>query len=188
MKNNNEKKTKKPFYKKVWFWIVAIIVAVIAVSASSSNDEGSKKTDSDKTSKSSSTPKKIEKTTYKVGDTAEYKGVEYKVNSVKYDDGDEFSTPKDGNKYVVINVTITNKSDNKVDYNPYDFKLDDNGNQTDLDEISSNVDNTLNSGSLTSGATVTGNLVGQGNPTNKLKVIYMGGLFGDKEKVTFNLN
>lgn len=188
---------KKPFYKRVWFWILAIIlIGVIgsAVGGSGDSDTAKKVSDSSDTAKKVSTTdakssSSAKQTTFKVGETAEYKGVQFKVNKVDYTSGDsDVDSPDSGKQYAVVNITITNNSDDKVDYNPYDYKLDDNGNQTDFDSYVSTVDSNLNSGTLATGATVTGNLVGEAATNDKLKLIYQGNMFSNAEHVVFELN
>lgn len=181
--NRKSKKTKS---------IVGLVLSIVsfAIVMSTQNTYSNAIDKATGTATSSKSTDKIEKRTFKVGETATYKGVEYKVNSVEYHSGDEYVKPdKDGNKYVVVNVTITNKdNDDKISYNPYDFKLDDNGNQTDMNSYDPNTEDTLHSGDLAKGASVTGNLIGEGNQSNKLKLIYDGNMFSKKEKVTFALN
>lgn len=180
---------KKPFYKRVWFIILAIIVVIVIFSqmGSGNSDDSAKKVDSSSSKTDSSSSKA--QSTFKVGETAEYKGVQFKVNKVDFTDGDpDVDSPDSGKQYVVMNITMTNNGDEKYEYNPYDFKLDDNGNQTDVTEITSSVNDTLNSGTLAKGGSVTGNLVGQANTSNKLKLIYSGSIFSQKETITFDLN
>lgn len=179
---------KKPFYKRIWFIILVIIVLfVVFASMNGGGDDSAKKVDSESSSKSSKAASSTQKT-FNVGDTAEYQGIRFKVNSVNYTDGDpDVDQPDSGKRYVVANITITNNSDDKVDYNPYDYKLDDNGNQTDFDETVSNVNDELNDGTLSKGGSVTGNLVGQANTNDTLKLIYSGNMFSNKEHVVFNL-
>jgi len=180
---------KKPFYKRVWFIILAIIVVIVIFSqmGSGNSDDSAKKVDSSSSKTASSSSKA--QSTFKVGETAEYKGVQFKVNKVDFTDGDpDVDSPDSGKQYVVMNITITNNGDEKYEYNPYDFKLDDNGNQTDATEITSSVNDTLNSGTLAKGGSVTGNLVGQANTSDKLKLIYSGSIFSQKETITFDLN
>ncbi|MFD1466505.1 DUF4352 domain-containing protein [Lapidilactobacillus mulanensis] len=188
-------KEKKPFYKRVWFWILVVIVVAIVGSQMGGNDDSDAKDSSEKTTetKKSSSSKKSEaelKDSYKVGETATYKGYSFKVNSVKFWDGDDMDTPDSGKQYVIVNVTITNKSAEKQDYNPYDFKLNADGNSTDLNEILINEEynkDTLNSGTLDKDATVTGNMVGQAKKDAKLKLQYQTSFWNDKTvDVTLN--
>lgn len=180
---------KKPFYKRVWFWILAVIV--IAVIFGSAGGDKAKKVSSENTEKTSA---KISNETFKVGDTVKADGVTLKLNKVDFNDGSSFSTPDSGKAYVIVNVTITNVDKNKVSYNPLDFKLDDNGNQTDLTELVMDdngnkiTNDDLKYGDLSKGASVTGSMIGQATKNNKLKLIYTGSLFSNNEKITFDLN
>ena len=189
---------KKPFYKRVWFWVLAVIVVIIFGSMSGSGDKAKKVSDdsakkvsdsSTNKSESSSSVAPATNTTFKVGETAEYKGVQFKVNKVDFTNGDpDVDTLDTGKQYVVVNITIMNNGDEKYDYNPLDFKLDDNGNQTDMSEFTTSVQDELHRGTLAKGASVTGNLVGQANTSDKLKLIYEGNVFSSKEHISFALN
>jgi len=180
---------KKPFYKRVWFWILAVIV--IAVIFGSAGGNKAKKVSSENTEKASA---KISNETFKVGDTVKADGVTLKLNKVDFNDGSSLSIPDSGKAYVIVNVTITNVDKNKVSYNPLDFKLDDNGNQTDLTELVMDdngnkiTNDDLKYGDLSKGASVTGSMIGQATKNNKLKLIYTGSLFSNNEKITFDLN
>ena len=187
--NGNTYVQKKPFYKRVWFWILAVIV--IAVIFGSAGGDKAKKVSSENTEKASA---KISNETFKVGDTVKADGVTLKLNKVDFNDGSSLSTPDSGKAYVIVNVTITNVDKNKVSYNPLDFKLDDNGNQTDLTELVMDdngnkiTNDDLKYGDLSKGASVTGSMIGQATKNNKLKLIYTGSLFSNNEKITFDLN
>lgn len=193
--NNNA----KPWYKVWWIWVIIgiaffILVDVIAVSANTSGDSSSssdvKTTQETAKDSSSDDAKKVLSKQYKVGETIDYKGYKVKVNDIKYSDGDEFETPKSGNKYIAINVTIENDTDQKQDYNEYDFKLSADGNAKDLDAftgIDEYDDNGIDSGTLEKGAKVTGYLVGEANPNAKLKLQYQPNYF-DNNTVDIDLN
>ena len=182
-----------PWYKVWWIWVVVVVCvfvlgAVIGDSSDSSSN-GSKDTTTSKTSKSNSNSSVLSKQ-YKLGQTVNYKGYKVTVNDVKYDNGDDIDTPKSGNKYVVIKVTINNDTNDKQDYNPYDFKLSANGNATDLDETTGNDtydNNTLDDGTLDKGSSVTGYLIGQANPSAKLKLEYQPDFF-DNHTLDIALN
>lgn len=186
MAQNGTPKAKKPFYKRVWFWLLVIVVVFIGLG---SMGGGSDSSSSSKSSKATTTKKKVDplKKVYSVGQTASYKGYEVKVNSISFNKGDDMNTPDSGKQYVIANVTITNKTKESQDYNQFDFQLNADGNNTDFDEINTNVDNTLSSGSLDKDASVTGNLVGQANVNaNKLQLRYKTSFWND-QTVKFNL-
>lgn len=195
--NGNTYVQKKPFYKRVWFIILVVIVAlVIGGSMVGDKDEqqvtkssaaNSSQTSSSQASSSESS-KEVTKD-FKVGETATFQKVDFNISNVQFTDGDpDVDTPDDGKQYVVATITITNNSDESYDYTPADFQLDDNGNQTDFDDVVSTVNNDLDSGSLKPGASVTGTLVGQANPNDKLKATYSGSVFSDDENFNFQLN
>ena len=189
-------KAKKPFFKKWWFWLIVVIIIAIAVGGGSKS-EPKKISDSKtntKTEAKSESKTEPEKTTFKVEETVELDGVHFVVNSVNYNAGSTYSKPNDGNQYVLVNVTIENKGKETISYNPFDFKLDDNGNQTDLSEYVSDDDgnqianDTLNSGNLAENGKVTGTMVGQAKVGDKYKLMYTGNMFNEKEKIAFELN
>ncbi|WEV45799.1 DUF4352 domain-containing protein [Streptococcaceae bacterium ESL0687] len=188
--NGNTYVQKKPFYKKVWFW--AIVVILIFIIGGSLGTSKAKKVEDG--SSTASSEKKSEQTTFKIGDVVEHNNVQFKVNSVEYSSGTKYSKPKEGNQYVIVNITITNKGDDTIDYNPYDFKLDSNGNQTNLTEFvmadsgEQFVNDSLNSGSLAKDGSVTGSLIGQAKVGDKYKLLYNGNMFSNKSKITFELN
>ena len=188
--NGNIYVQKKPFYKRVWFIILVVIVAlVIGGSMTGSKDEQQATKSSSSSQASSSESSKEVTKDFKVGETATFQKVDFNISNVQFTDGDpDVDTPDDGKQYVVATVTITNNSDESYDYTPADFQLDDNGNQTDFDDVVSTVNNDLDSGTLKPGASVTGTLVGQANPNDKLKATYSGSVFSDKESFNFKLN
>lgn len=177
----SKERKKKSIFKRWWFWIVIIVIVIIAIATGSGgNDDAPKKVSG---GEKVNNPKKDDtlSKTYKVGDTVSYKGYEIKVNNVKYSKGSEYEEPDSGKQYVIINVTIKNNTDEKQSYNPFDFKLNDNGNSTDLYETISEVKDTLNSGDLDKGASVSGNLVGQAKKdTKNLKLQYQTSIWNDK--------
>lgn len=132
--------------------------------------------------------KSVLKKTFKVGKTATYRGLSLKVNSFQYVEPGEYDSIDEGKHFIVANVTITNKSRKSYDYNPYDFKLNVNGNNTDFDASPDAVENLLDSGTLDKGASVTGNLaaeIKQGATDPKLK---MGvNVFDDSKYIIFSL-
>lgn len=188
-------------HKKVLTWVGLVIsiasFAIVLIAQNSfsksidnATSEVAKDSSADEESESSSSTKDaISGKTFKVGDTVTYKGVEFKVNSFNFKPDDPDTTIlKDGNQFAIANVTITNKSDKSVSYNSFDFQLDNNGNTTDMMETDIDNNNELDSGDLKPGATVSGDLIGQANPADKLKLDYKGNMFDDEEAFTIDLN
>ncbi|MCT2882046.1 DUF4352 domain-containing protein [Lentilactobacillus buchneri] len=191
--NNNSQKPAKPWYKKWWVWVLVVFGLVIAVNAVSGEEDDSASNQSTTTAtqdSSSSNSDGTLKSNYNVGEVANYKGYKFKINKVTFYNGNEFDTPKDGNRYVICNVTIKNDTDEKQPYNSFDFKLNANGNSTNMMEVVTNekyTNNTLNSGDLDPGASVTGNLIGQAKRDTDLKLEYQPSIWDDKTvKVDIN--
>lgn len=188
-------KEKKPIYKKWWFILIAAILVIGFIGSLGGDSEKDKpKVKEEATSNKTETKKedkkenKQEEQVFKVGDTVDIKGYEIKVNSVEYSEGGEFMKPDEGKQYVIVNLTITNNAGERKSYNPLDYSLVADGNSesagfTYLDGVE-----TLSSGDLDEGATVTGNLVGQASPDAKLKLRYEGNIFLQNENVDIELN
>lgn len=82
-----------------------------------------------------------------------------------------------------MSITITNNTDEKESFNPLDFSLN-------VDGVSSTtgfsyVDGieTLSSGDLDPGASVTGNLIGEAPADSSLKLRYEGNMFVQDHEV-----
>lgn len=123
-------------------------------------------------SSSNATPK-----SYNAGDIInQADGMQVKVNSVNFSSGDQFEVPDSGKQYVIVNVTLTNNGSKNLTYNPWDFNLSDNGNNTNFDAILTSVTDLLQSGSLSPKGTVTGNMVGQATIGGTLKLVSLNSL------------
>ncbi|CAH1855741.1 DUF4352 domain-containing protein [Convivina praedatoris] len=162
-------------------------IGIVLITQSAYSHAWNKATETVTKETKDSTPKKDTKT-YNVGDTVTYDGVEYKVNKVDMNDGDEYQKPSDGQKYVVVNLTITNKSKSKIDYNPTYFAIDENGKQPDSTIVGPSSVDKMNSGSLESGASITGNLIGEAKPDSKLQLVYNGLTKDTDDAFKINLN
>lgn len=176
---------KKPFYKKVWFWILIAIVLVGVGSSLGGDSEKVTKIESKPTESSKTESKELEKE-FKIGDTVSYKGYEIRVNSMDISPGDEVIKPDEGKEFVIVDVTITNNTDDKQTYNPFDYSLNANGNSTSMTSYLPDVD-TLRSGTLDPGATVSGKLIGTAEPGTELKLQYKSNFWND-ETVDIQLN
>ncbi|MCM0598326.1 DUF4352 domain-containing protein [Periweissella fabalis] len=185
---------KNPFYKRGWFWTLIAVVVLLTVmisaigGSSNDNDNSAQAVSSSSTDKSSvSSSTQQEKTTFKVGETVDYKGADFKVTEVSYPTGEDFEQPDQGKQYIVFKVTITNKSDEKLDYNPYYFKINDKGNQVDANNTPTDI-KTLDSGTLTKGGSVTGYLGGQITKGDKVQLVYLGDGLSDSDKFSLDIN
>ena len=183
---------KKPFYKRVWFWVVIVFFAIMIFGGSGSEEEPTTKEEAatEETQKEDSTLG--EDKVFKVGQTIQFNHIEMKVDEVKFLPNDDMNEASQGKQFVGVKVTIKNNSDEVLDYNPYDFKLNADGNRTDMDAMytaeNEYGNNTLNAGELEKGASVTGCMVGEANKnTKKLELDYNGDLFTEEAKITINL-
>lgn len=182
-------KEKKPFYKKWWF--ILIMVVLVLGFIGSLFDDSDKATVKEEVASKTDNKKEVVETeteTFIVGDTVDLKGYEITVNSVEYSEGSEFITPEEGKQFMIINLTITNNTEDRKSYNPLDYSIVADGNsQTTGFTFLDGVD-TLSSGDLDPGATVTGNLVGEANTEAKLKLRYEGNIFLKNKNIDIELN
>lgn len=162
---------------------IMVIIGIIAGAAGGGDSEPKTTNTTDNSSSSSE-----QKTEFTKGETVSFDSRELTVTDVQrnYQTGNEYLQPESGNEFVIVTVTLKNNSDSNMDYNTFDFKLQDsNGVQKDED-FTVLSEGKLNSGSLAPGGTVTGKLGYQVMKDDaKLKLIYNGSLFG--KTVTINL-
>ena len=120
---------------------------------------------------------------YKIGSTVTYEGVNYTVTKVKYSNGTEWDTPAKGKEYVIVTIQIENKSDEKISYNTYDWKMRNSQGQEE-DGAFTTIDNDTNlgSGDLTPNGKKEGTLVFEEPKNDKsLKLLYFGHILSDEE-------
>lgn len=182
--------------KKNWFArhkIMSVIIAVVVIGglagAMSGNNDTPKKSASSGND-SSHEEGKDKNTEFKVGDVASFGDKSITVTKVKrnYNTGNQFAKPESGKEFVVVTVKITNDSDSALDYNTYEFKLQDSDGVQHDESIMALSEGKLNSGSLAAGGKVTGKLayeVPKGD--KKLKLLYQSLSFFDNQTVTFDL-
>ncbi|MDB5166972.1 MAG: hypothetical protein JWN26_117 [Candidatus Saccharibacteria bacterium] len=93
------------------------------------------------------------------GDTARFGTFDIKVNSVNtnYQSTDSYSQPDTGEKYVLVNVTVSNPGPDSVSVSDYDLKLSADGVANTSAYLS--VDSPFTGGSIAKGASASGNIV-----------------------------
>ncbi len=128
------------------------------------------------------------KTSFNVNETAVFENVHYTVTNVEYSNGDEFDTPANGKNYVIVTLKIENKSEEKISYNTYDWKMVNSQGQEDDETITTiNNETSLNSGDLAAGGTKTGTLVyEESKDETSLKLLYYSNSLFD-ENSTFEI-
>lgn len=157
---------------------LVLLLSVSILTACGGGEEGPTSEPGEKEKK---TEEEEQKTEFSQDEVITYKGVDYTVDAVERHMGDEFDTPKEGCEYVTVSISIVNNSDEKISYNPYDWKMENsNGQET---ETAFYVDDyELSSGDLNPGGNVSGNLTfeePQGDAGLKLNY-YDNALFDDE--------
>lgn len=182
-KNNG----KKAWYKKWWVWALIIIVLFAAGSAAGGGDSAQK---SGGNSNSSADKKAEEKTEFAVGEKATFDDKSITVTEVQrnYDTGNQFAQPESGKEFVIVTVNITNDSDSTLDYNTYEFKMQDSNGVQQNEALTALSEGKLNSGSLAAGGKVTGKLAYEVPKDDAgLKLLYQNFSLFDNKAITFNL-
>ena len=128
--------------------------------------------------------KEEKKDVYEMKETVKLEDQNYTVNSLTTSQGTDFATPKDGNVFVLIDVTIENTSEEEISYNELNFSIQNSQGQIDSIGFSVlNVDHPLGSGKLAAGGKVSGTIVAEepADDINGLTLIYKSGVFGGEE-------
>lgn len=180
-------KESKPWFKRVWVWILIIIVFIIGVNAVGGDTPS---TTSNNTTSSSEDKKAEEKTEFAVNEAASFSNKSITVTEVQrnYDTGNQFAQPESGKEFVIVTVDITNDSDSTLDYNTFEFKMQDSNGVQQNEAFTAISEGKLNSGSLAAGGKVTGKLAYEVPAGDAgLKLLYQNFSFFDNKAITFNL-
>lgn len=183
----DSKKEKKSVFKRWWFWVIVIIVLIAAGSAAGGGDSaptggGNTNNAADK--------KDEEKTEFAVNEKATFDDKSITVTEVQrnYDTGNQFSQPESGKEFVIVTVAITNDGDGTLDYNTFNFKLQDSNGVQQNEAFSALSEGKLNSGSLAAGGKVSGKLAYEVPKDDAgLKLLYQDFSFFDNKAITFKL-
>lgn len=182
---SKDKSDKNWFARHKVLTVIGIVVVIGIIAGVAGGGDSSNPT---ATNNSSDNTANEQKTEFAKGEVISFDKRELTVTDVQRDfqTGNQFAQPEAGNEFVIVTVTLKNNSDSSMDYNTFNFKLQDsNGVQKDEDFMVLS-EGKLNSGSLAPGGTVTGKIgyqVAQGDMG--LKLIYNGSLFG--KTITINL-
>lgn len=116
--------------KKILKWGgIAFVVLIIIGAISSAGSGNPEKVGSNETSSNTSQtePEKGKTKVFKIGDSVNLDGKTVTVNEVKpYTSKNQFLVPEPGNKFVALDITLRNDSDEAYNYNVLEFKLQDN--------------------------------------------------------------
>lgn len=180
-------KNGKAWYKRFWVWLLIIVVIIIGASAAGGNKNDTTTNTGDSNSQSS---KQEEKTEFKVGETATFDDKSITVAEIQrnYDTGNQFAQPESGKEFVIVTVNIANNGDSTLDYNTFEFKMQDSNGVQQSEAYSALTEGKLNSGSLAKGGKVTGKLAYEvPKDDTGLKLLYQNFSFFDNKAITFNL-
>lgn len=133
--------------------------------------------------------KQESKKEFTMDETVIFEKVEYTVTNVEHSQGSEWDKPNDGKEYVIVHLKIENKSDKKVSYNAYDWKMQNSQGQEDDEAFTTiNSSTSLNSGDLLSGGVKEGTIVfEQPIGDTELKLNYYANMFDDNYSFQISL-
>lgn len=170
---------KKPIYKKWWFWLLIIIVIVGIASAGGSNNNDT----ATQTSSGTTSTTQNEKTEYNQGEEAILGKGAITVTKVEKSQGTQWDKPKSGKEFVIVYLTIENKGNSNLSYNPYYFKMQNSqGQQESMTFTIVDQDTSLQSGELIPGGKVSGTIAfEQPKGDTGLMLIYNDNIWSSKE-------
>jgi len=152
---------------KNWFArhkILTVVLALIvfAIIGSAGSKSGTNTSSTNGTQKAAD-QKAAEKTEYAVGEAATIGDQSLTVTKVTRDfnTGNQFSQPESNKEFVVLEIKIENNGTKQIDFNTYDFQVQDSNGVLKNEDFVVGVENKLNSGNLAAGGKVTGNLAFQ---------------------------
>ncbi len=170
---SNEETSKKPIYKKVWFWIIIVVVVVVAIGVAGSNGDTNTQTGAQTETK----------TEYNKGEEAILGNGAITVTKVEKSKGNDWDKPKSGKEFVIVSVTIENKGNDNLSYNPLYFKMQNSqGQQENMTFSTIDQDTALQSGELIPGGKVSGTIIFEQPKDDKgLILIYNDSIWSSKE-------
>ncbi len=135
-------------------------------------------------------PVVVKKTIFEQTETAIDEGVNYSIVNVEKFAKKEYSEAKAGYEYVLVKVKIENKSDKKISYNPYDWKMQNSlGQEIDSTYVFASNDTRLNSGDLLTNGIIEGTIVWEQPIADKgLMLNYYSSMFDSKAKFQIKIN
>lgn len=170
--------------------VIGALVLLGIVGGAAGGGSKSSTTSSTQTSSSSSSTTQIEKTEFKVGETATSDDKSITVTNVErnYQTGNQFAQPESSKEFVLVTVEISNNGKSSMDYNTYEFKMQDSNGVQQSESFSALSEGKLNSGSLAPGGKVSGKLayeVPSGDAG--LKLLYQSFSLFSNKAITFSL-
>lgn len=181
-----KKKKKKGLIAAVV--VIAVIVVIAAIASLGGNDDQPQAVNG---SGNAAHNEQVDTSkVFGINEPVKYKGLELSVTKVEKSSGKEYEKPKDGMEYVIVTVKYKNTGDEKISYNPYDFKmLNSKGQITDQAFTTIDSNTALSSGELAPGGEISGTIAfEQPKGDTGLKLQYTGNWFSSDADIEFALN
>lgn len=132
--------------KLKWIIIAVIVIIIIAAAAGSGGDDSPKKVEGDSQSSTTSASgntdgneqedNESDASTFTIGDTADFDGIQVTLSSAVLSDGDgQYITPDDGKYFLILTFSIDNQSDEDISVSSlasFEAYCDDNSINEDL--------------------------------------------------------
>ena len=191
-------KAARKFYQKKRFILPVVLFGIIVLVNMGGSDDPKVVSDPGSTTTETATAKVTEPTIkvteptikefYAIAEAVQSHGATVTVTKVVKSNGSDYDTPKSGNEYVIVSVSIENSGSSEISYNPYDFKMQNSKGQiTDRAFAMANQDTALESGSLAAGGSIKGTLIFEQPKDDKALVLkYNGNIFA--KDIQFKLN
>ena len=156
---------------------------IIGIGSAGSSDNTIKQTSSSTSSNSTSSVAQDEKTEYNQGEEAMLGKGAITVEKVEKSQGTQWNKPKNGKEFVIVHVSIENKGNSNLSYNPYYFKMQNSqGQQESMTFTTVDQDTSLQSGELIPGGKVSGTITfEQPKGDTGLVLIYSNSIWSSKE-------
>ena len=107
---------------------------------------------------------------FAIGDSISYNGVDYRITNVETSMGNAYKSPKSGNQFLIVYLSIKNKTDNKIPYSYQNWTMSNSkGEEKKRIFTSINVQTALYSGELVIGGVKNGSIVFE-QPINDKKL------------------
>ena len=186
----------KNFWKKgILNKIVVIVVVFIGIGIVGSiispaeDDLSSKNGDNTNTSDNGNNSND-DKKEFEQNEIVTYEDVEYSITNVERTTGKQYTdSAAEGKEFVIITLKIENKSDKKISYASYDWKMVNSKGQEDDQAITIvDSDTSLSTGDLLANGVIEGTVVfEQEKGETNLKLNYYDNMFNDDYTFQFNI-
>ena len=174
----------KPDRKREIAGFIIVGIILLAVLVGVANSQSSTNTLSTNNSSSSSQ-------TAEVGQSITVDNVAATLVSVNLLPADQYTLPKPGNEFIAVHVKLVNNNNSEVGYNPFDFHVrSGSGNITDevIPPSTYTANNELNSGKLSPGGTVEGDIIFQvPKDDHQAQLTWQPNIFGNAGDNAWNL-